>query len=50
MLNKLKKWLWSGVHNCIAHPLLWLSFEAYWADDFHDWSAEKAWPELYDVE
>jgi hypothetical protein len=41
----MRTWAWSGVHNVITHPLLWFSFEADWATDFHDWSAKKAWPD-----
>ena len=33
--------LWA-VHNCVAHPLLTLSFSARWATRFHDWTADKA--------
>lgn len=43
-MKTMKTWLWSGFHNCIAHPLLWLTFEADWVTRLHDWSAEKAWP------
>ena len=33
---------WWAVHNIVAHPLMSLSFNSKWADQFHDWTAEKA--------
>lgn len=33
---------WMFIHNVIAHPLMALSFYSKWADNFHDWTAKKA--------
>lgn len=41
----IARWLWQGVHHCITHPLVWLTFGADWADRFHDWTYTKGWPE-----
>lgn len=35
----MKKRFCFFVHNAIAHPLL--CFNKKWADQFHDWTAEK---------
>jgi hypothetical protein len=32
------------LHNCIAHPLLFMTRNHRWADRFHDWTAKIAWP------
>ena len=40
----MKTWFWGGVHNCVAHPLMWLFFEMDWTDRFHNWTAKNAWP------
>ena len=37
---------WRIIHNAVAHPLL--AFEGEWAERFHDWTAEKAWPKQED--
>jgi hypothetical protein len=39
LLAKKPSFLWSFIHNVIAHPLL--VFKTKWADRFHDWTAEK---------
>ena len=38
----MRQTFWQIVHNVVAHPLLVTGTE--WAADFHDWTAEKAWP------
>jgi hypothetical protein len=38
----LKKRLAVFVHDCIAHPLTWLTRDARWAWRLHDWSGEVA--------
>ena len=38
------RFLWSFVHNCVAHPLLWLTGHSKWATRLHDYSGEKAYP------
>lgn len=35
---------WSFVHNCIAHPLMFLFRYPRWSERFHDWTGVKAWP------
>ena len=49
MIDRMKSrfwpWVWAGVHNVAAHPLMWLFFEARWTVQLHDWSAGKAWPQ-----
>lgn len=38
--------LWNEfLHNCLAHPLLFLTRGAQWAERFHDRTGAKAWPE-----
>ena len=39
---------WAGIHNCIAHPLMWMVRYAKWSCRFHDWTGMKAWPEGQD--
>lgn len=42
--------LFSFIHNCIAHPLLFWTGSAGWAIRFHDWSSVKMhdqYPKLY---
>lgn len=34
---------WALVHNLVAHPILAVT-SAAWATNFHDWTAERAWP------
>lgn len=39
---------WQLIHNCIAHPIegiavLIIGRSPNWVDDFHDWTAYKAW-------
>ncbi len=41
----MARFLWSFAHNCIAHPLLFLTRDAAWVIDFHDKSAGLAWPD-----
>lgn len=36
--------MWCFIHNAVAHPLLAITGNARWAEGFHDWTAEKAWP------
>ena len=36
--------MYSFLHNCLAHPLLWLTRESKLAVRFHDWTASLAWP------
>jgi len=33
---------WWAAHNCVAHPLLTLTFNSATANRFHDWTSEKA--------
>lgn len=33
------------MHNCIAHPLMAILRYPKWSEQFHDWTAKKAWPE-----
>lgn len=33
---------WRFIHNVVAHPLLETGTE--WANRFHDWTADRAWP------
>lgn len=40
---KFREKVWCFIHNAIAHPLL--VFEGAWSDRFHDWTADKAWPD-----
>lgn len=42
--------MWSFIHNCIAHPLLFWTLNAKWAVRLHDWSSRKMhdqYPKLY---
>lgn len=46
----MRQRFWQWVHNCVAHPLegwvfLLLGVAPQWVDDFHEWSAGKAWPQ-----
>ena len=41
----MKAALFGFIHNCLAHPLMSLSFAAAWSLRFHDWTAKWAWPE-----
>ena len=41
----MKTLVFNFFHNCVAHPLLFLSCDAQWAERFHDWTAAQAWPE-----
>ena len=43
----MKVWpkFYDFLHNCVAHPLLFLSGEAVWVIRFHDETARRAWPE-----
>jgi hypothetical protein len=36
--------VWSFVHNCIAHPLLFWTGDAVLVVRLHDYTARKAWP------
>lgn len=40
----LTTFLWSFLHNCVAHPLLWMTGEAAWATRLHDVTGAHAWP------
>jgi hypothetical protein len=33
------------LHHCIAHPLKGILFGRIGTGIFHDWTAQKAWPE-----
>lgn len=35
------------VHQCIAHPLLFMSRDAWWAAWLHGYTARIAWPEQH---
>lgn len=37
----MTRWLWSAVHNGIAHPLM-VALPRVWGDALHDWTAAKA--------
>lgn len=37
--------LFRFAHHCIAHPLLFLTRDASWAVQLHDYTARRAWPE-----
>ena len=39
---KITELFWEGVHQLLAHPLMFLSFRSKWADLFHDYTANKA--------
>ena len=39
----MTRWVWSVVHNAIAHPLL-VVLPTRWGNALHDWTAERAWP------
>jgi len=42
--------VYNFLHNCIAHPLLFLTADAAWAVQLHDWSSHKMknqYPKLY---
>jgi hypothetical protein len=39
-----KQLFWEGVHQCLAHPLMFLSFRSKWSERFHHYTADKAWP------
>lgn len=43
-LSRLVRFLANGVHNCVAHPLLFLSGDAAWAVWLHDTTARIAYP------
>ena len=46
----INKFLWSFIHNCIAHPLLFFTFNSSFAVRFHDYSSVKMhakFPKLY---
>jgi hypothetical protein len=43
----MTRWLWSAVHNAIAHPLL-VVLPARYGTALHDWTAARAWPENQD--
>ncbi len=40
----MKTQMFSFLHNCIAHPLLFWTGEARWVCSFHEWTGKKAWP------
>lgn len=40
----MQRFWWSFVHNCIAHPLLFLTADSQLAIRLHDYSGERAWP------
>lgn len=33
------------LHNCIAHPAMFVFGYFEWPEKFHDWTAARAWPE-----
>lgn len=41
----MRRFVWSFIHNCVAHPLMWFTADAQWAVRLHDYSALTAWPE-----
>jgi len=46
----MSKYIWSFIHNCVAHPLLFFSVNSNWAVRFHDFSSVKMhdrFPKLY---
>lgn len=39
--------MWSKVHNIVAHPLMGIFNNAAWTEQFHNWTAERAWPDTH---
>ena len=42
--------IWRFLHNCIAHPLLFLAMDAAWSVKFHDSTSKKMhdqYPKIY---
>lgn len=33
--------LWRFLHNCVAHPLLFIANDARWAVHFHDYTSDR---------
>ena len=46
MLNRIKYFLGSVLHNCVAHPLMPF-LPRSWGNAIHDWTW-KVWPPLED--
>lgn len=44
----MKMNLWVFVHHVIAHPLVGLLGGHLGTGAFHDWTAERAWPDALD--
>lgn len=40
-MNALRSIWFSWLHNCVAHPLLFWTFNARWVVRLHDWSAAR---------
>ncbi len=35
---------WAFLHNCVAHPVMFLTRYPKWSERFHYWTALKSWP------
>ena len=40
---KMKNWIGSFIHNCIAHPIMPF-LPKKWGEAFHDWTIKHFWP------
>ena len=44
-----KQW-WRFLHNCAAHPLLFVTGDSSWSIQFHDWTSSRMhdqYPKIY---
>jgi hypothetical protein len=45
MATRFGRTLADFAHNCVAHPLLFLTGDSWWATWLHDWTASTAYPD-----
>lgn len=41
-MDEASKLFWEFAHQCIAHPIMFLSVRSKWATRFHGFTADKA--------